>query len=200
MDEQSLRKVFSAMGYKVESHHNIDHMEMVHLMRSATERSLLNDSIVVCILSHGFEGAVYGANSIALSIPEIENVLCSEANVYDKHKLLIIQACQDNNRRQQGMPFKLDATTSEPGQHMHMVRVMPVSGFPALRHTHTGSWFIQCLCEALVQHSDSKHFVDILTIVTHEVAKKRGDNNESMLLSSNICLVQNFYLPPRIPS
>lgn len=92
------------MGYKVESHHNIDHMEMVHLMRSATERSLLNDSIVVCILSHGFEGAVYGANSIALSIPEIENVLCSEANVYDKHKLLIIQACQDNNRRQQGMP------------------------------------------------------------------------------------------------
>ncbi|XP_032309263.1 caspase-8 [Drosophila ananassae] len=198
VDEQSLRKVFSAMGYKVESHHNIDHMEMVHLMRSATERSLLNDSIVVCILSHGFEGAVYGANSIALSIPEIENVLCSEANVYDKHKLLIIQACQDNNRRQQGMPFKLDATTSEPGQHMHMVRVMPVSGFPALRHTHTGSWFIQCLCEALVQHSDSKHFVDILTIVTHEVAKKRGDNNESMLLSSNICLVQNFYLPPRI--
>ncbi|KAH8261969.1 hypothetical protein KR026_008317 [Drosophila bipectinata] len=198
VDVQSLNKVFSSMGYKVESHHNIDHMEMVHLMRNATRRSLLNDSIVVCILSHGFEGAVYGANSIALSIPEIENVLCSEANVYDKHKLLIIQACQDNNRRQQGLPFKLDATTSEPGQRKHMVRVMPVSGFPALRHTHTGSWFIQCLCEALVQHSDSKHFVDILTIVTDEVDKKRGDNNEKMLLSTNICLVQNFYLPPRI--
>lgn len=92
------------MGYKVESHHNIDHMEMIHLIRNATKLSLLNESIVVCILSHGFEGAVYGANSIALRISEIENVLCSEANVYNKYKLLIIQACQDNNRGQQGLP------------------------------------------------------------------------------------------------
>lgn len=44
------------------------------------------------------------------------------------------------------------------------------------------------------------HFLEILTIVNKEVAKKRGDNNETMLLSSNQSMVQNLYLPPRIQS
>lgn len=87
------------MGYNVESHDDVDHMEMVHLIRNACQRSMIRDSLVVCILSHGIEGAVYGANSIALRISELENVLCSDdANLYDQNhrpfKLLIIQACQ----------------------------------------------------------------------------------------------------------
>ncbi|KAH8273529.1 hypothetical protein KR018_010519 [Drosophila ironensis] len=200
VDVASLTDVFSAMGYKVETQHNVDHLEMVHLIRRVTQRSVLYDSVVVCILSHGFEAAVYGANSIALSVPELENVLCSERNLYDKPKLLIIQACQDkNNKEMPAKLFKLDAFPKEPGQLRHMVRVMPVPGSLALRHTRTGSWFIQCFCKALVQHSDSTHFLDIVTIVTNEVAKKRGDKNETMLLSSNVCMLQNLYLPPRIP-
>ncbi|KAH8420441.1 hypothetical protein KR009_010323 [Drosophila setifemur] len=198
VDERRLNKVFSSMGYKVESHHNKDHMDMVHLIRSACQRSLLHESLVVCILSHGFEDAVYGANSIALRIPDIENVLCSDESLYDKLKLLIIQACQEKSQPEvQGLPFNLKATTQSPGQHLNMVRAMStVKGFPALRHTHTGSWFIQSLCDAIVQHSASEHIVDILTIVTNDVAEKRGSNNETMISNTNITCRQHFYFPP----
>jgi len=67
---------------------------------------------VVCILSHGFEEAVYGANSIALRITDIENLLCSYETLYNKPKLLIIQACQEevvkkDEQNQIGLPVRI---------------------------------------------------------------------------------------------
>ncbi|XP_052849373.1 caspase-8 [Drosophila gunungcola] len=204
VDEGRLREVFSSMGYNVESHSDVDHLGIVQLIRSACDRSLLQDSLVVCILSHGFEEAVYGANSIALRITDIENVLCSNETLYNKPKLLIIQACQEEapeegHQSQQGLPFKIDVTTQSPGQHVNMVRAMStVNGFAALRHTHEGSWFIQCLCDAIDQHSDTEHIADILTIVTNNVAEKRGKNDESMVPKFNSTFRQHVYFPPRL--
>ncbi|KAH8235644.1 hypothetical protein KR032_004647 [Drosophila birchii] len=207
VDERRLKEVFSSMGYQVESHSNVDHLEMVHLIRNACSRSTIRDSLVVCILSHGFEDTVYGANSIALRISELENVLCSDApSLYDQThcliKLLFIQACQTEPdkklaKNQHGLPFPLDATTQSPGQHLHMLRAnSTVKGFSALRHTHNGSWFIQSLCDNIVKHSASVHIADILMMVTKEVSGKRGKNNESMVPDTNVRLTQHVYLPP----
>ncbi|XP_017017992.1 caspase-8 [Drosophila kikkawai] len=210
VDERRLGEVFSSMGYQVESHPDVDHMDMVHLIRNACSRSAIRDSLVVCILSHGFEGTVYGANSIALRISELENVLCSDdASLYDQShrlvKLLFIQACQTEpdkklEQDQHGLPYPLDATTQSPGQHLHMLRAnSTVKGFSALRHTHNGSWFIQSLCDNIVQHSSSTHIADILMNVTRDVSGKRGKNNESMVPDTNIRMTQHVYLPPRCP-
>ncbi|XP_017086758.1 caspase-8 isoform X2 [Drosophila eugracilis] len=204
VDKARLNKVFSSMGYSVESHDNVNHLDIVQLMRSACDRSLLRDSLVVCILSHGFEEAVYGADSIALRITDLENVLCSYETLYNKPKLLVIQACQEEALKkgepnQKGLPFKIDVSTQSPGQHINMVRAMStVNGFAALRHTHMGSWFIQSLCDAIDQYSASEHFTDILTIVTNDVAEKRGENDESMVPKFNSTLRQHVYLPPRL--
>ncbi|KAH8366599.1 hypothetical protein KR084_005956 [Drosophila pseudotakahashii] len=201
VDKNRLTEVFSAMNYHVESSDDVDHLDMVQLIRSACDRSLLQDSLVVCILSHGFEEAVYGANSIALRIADIENVLCSYETLYNKPKLLIIQACQEEALKEgeKNRPFKIDVTTQSPGQHVNMVRAMStVNGFSALRHTHLGSWFIQSLCDAIDQHSASEHIADILTIVTNEVSKKRGKNDESMVPKFNSSFRQHVYFPPRL--
>ncbi|XP_043948995.1 caspase-8 isoform X2 [Drosophila biarmipes] len=203
VDKNRLVEVFSSMGYNVESHDDVDHLRIMDLIRRACARSLLRDSLVVCILSHGFEEAVYGANSIALRITDIENLLCSYETLYNKPKMLVIQACQEevineDKPNQRGLPFKIDVTTQSPGQHVNMVRaISTVNGFPALRHTNMGSWFIQSLCDAIDQHSASEHIADILMIVTNEVSKKRGKNNESMVPKSNSTFVQHVYLPPR---
>ncbi|KAH8240548.1 hypothetical protein KR038_008200 [Drosophila bunnanda] len=208
VDERRLKEVFSSMGYQVESHSNVDHMEIVHMIRNACSRSTIRDSLVVCILSHGIDGAVYGANSIALRISELENVLCSDVpSLYDQThcliKLLFIQACQVETDKklaenQHGQPFPLEATTQSPGQHLHMLRAnSTVKGFSALRHTHNGSWFIQSLCDNIVKHSASVHIADILMMVTKEVSGKRGKNNESMVPDTNVRLTQHVYLPPR---
>nr|XP_036676405.1 caspase-8 isoform X2 [Drosophila suzukii] len=204
VDKSRLIEVFSSMGYNVESHDDVNHLGIMDLIRRACDRSLLRDSLVVCILSHGFEEAVYGANSIALRITDIENLLCSYETLYNKPKLLIIQACQEevvkkDEQNQIGLPFKIDVTTQSPCQHVNMVRAMStVNGFPALRHTHMGSWFIQSLCDAIDQHSASEHIADILMIVTNVVSKKRGKNDESMVPKSNSTFVQHVYLPPRL--
>ncbi|XP_017139082.1 caspase-8 [Drosophila miranda] len=199
MDKQRLTNVFSKLGYRVEAHDNLDHLSMLHHIRQACERSLLLDSLVVCILSHGFEEAVYGANSIALRISDIENVLCSYENLYEKPKLVVIQACQENKEDQENnaLPYKIDASTKSPFQYLNMLRAMStVPGFPALRHTQTGSWFIQCLCDAIVEHSNSDHIADILTIVINNVANKRGNKNETMVPWTGGALRQHVYFPP----
>ncbi|EDV45383.2 caspase-8 [Drosophila erecta] len=204
VDKKRLTEVFSSMGYNVEAYDNVDHLDIVQRIRSACDRSLLRDSLVVCILSHGFEEAVYGANSIALKITDIENVLCSYETLYNKPKLLVIQACQEKpdqkeEQNQLGLPFKIDVTTQSPSQHINLVRAMStVSGFPALRHTHMGSWFIQSLCDAIECHSASEHIADILMIVTNEVSEKRGQNDESMVPNVQSIFRQHVYFPPRL--
>lgn len=98
-DKQRLREVFSTLGYTVEAYDNVDHLKMLEHIRDACSRSLLRDSLVVCILSHGFEGAVYGCDSIPISITDIQNVLCADENLHNKPKFLIIQACQQNDKK-----------------------------------------------------------------------------------------------------
>lgn len=77
------------MGYNVEAYDNVDHMGIIERIRSACDRSLVRDSLVVFILSHGFEEAVYASNSIAMKITDIEDLLCSYDTLYYKPKLLI---------------------------------------------------------------------------------------------------------------
>ncbi|XP_022220485.2 caspase-8 isoform X2 [Drosophila obscura] len=199
VDKQRLTDVFSALGYKVQAHDNLTHFSMLHHIRQACELSLLHDSVVVCILSHGFGEAVYGSNSIALRISDIENVLCSYENLYNKPKLAIIQACQQEDKNNNALPYKIHASTKSPDQHLNMLRAMStVPGFAAMRHTHTGSWFIQCLCDAIVEHADSDHIADILTIVINNVANKRGNKNETMVPWIGGALRQHVYFPSAI--
>lgn len=101
VDEQRLSDVFSGLGYSVEAHVNVDHVKMLELIRDVCSRSLLRDSLILCILSHGFDGAVYGCDSIPISIVDIQNVLCANENLHDKPKLLFIQACQQNDKKKQ---------------------------------------------------------------------------------------------------
>ncbi|KAM8719906.1 hypothetical protein ACLKA7_006029 [Drosophila subpalustris] len=195
VDRQRLSDVFSALGYSVESHDNVDHLAMLDIIRFACARSMLRDSLIVCILSHGFEGAVYGCDSIPVSIIDIQNVLCADEHLYDKPKLLIIQACQQNEKNNQTR--NVNATTKSPSQHANMVVAMStVPGFVALRHSVNGSWFIQTLCETVKELAASEHVLDILTRTIGKVSQKRGDKDHQImlpLLSST--LQQKVYFP-----
>ncbi|EDW62265.1 caspase-8 [Drosophila virilis] len=194
VDKKRLSEVFSELGYSVEAHDNVDHLELLSHMRTACARSILRDSLIVCILSHGFEGAVYGADSIPLSITDIQNVLCANEELHDKPKLLIIQACQQNAKELQTRD--VNATTQSPSQHANMVVAMStVPRFVALRHSVQGSWFIQTLCDTVKRHAASEHVLDILTIAIGQVSEKRGDKDQKMVPLVTSTLRQNVYFP-----
>lgn len=92
-DEDILVRVFSAFGYQKRIKDNLKHCEILDAIREVVNESGKFDSLIVCILSHGHKGCVYGANSIPVDIEMIENIMISDRMI-GKPKVLIIQACQ----------------------------------------------------------------------------------------------------------
>ena len=59
VDRDKLAALFSGFGYIPLVYNNLTHLEMKHHIRETAKKSLLKDSIIVCILSHGMEGEIF---------------------------------------------------------------------------------------------------------------------------------------------
>lgn len=92
-DVDALERVFQNFGYQPRVKTNRLHSEILNDIRDVINESVEYDSVIVCILSHGFKGIVYGANSIPIKIEDIEKVIISD-RLIGKPKILIVQACQ----------------------------------------------------------------------------------------------------------
>lgn len=92
-DANALETIFSTFGFEVCIETNRSHTEIVNDVRDIVNRSSQYDSMIVCILSHGCKGIVYGANSVPVKIEDIERLMISD-RLIGKPKILIIQACQ----------------------------------------------------------------------------------------------------------
>ncbi|XP_073828830.1 caspase-8 Dredd [Musca autumnalis] len=196
VDRDQLRDLFASFGYTPVVYNNLSHEEMLHTIRDTVKRSLIRDSLIVCILTHGMEGVVYGCNSVPVSINTIKAIMADDS-LRGKPKLLIIQACQKNIA-----PVDTSISNSEqnlqPDAYADMLTAMSsIPGTEAIRHTMTGSWFIESLCKLTAKWCSRKHMLDILTNVTADVAKRR-DQQEYMLPIMSSTLRKDFFLPPRI--
>lgn len=92
-DAEALQKLFKKFGYETRIRDNRLHTEILNDIRDVINESVRFDSVIVCILSHGCKGIVYGANSVPVKIEEIEKLIISD-RLIGKPKILIIQACQ----------------------------------------------------------------------------------------------------------
>ena len=59
VDRDKLAALFSGFGYTPSVFNNLTHLEIKQNIRETAKRSLLKDSIIVCILSHGMEGEIF---------------------------------------------------------------------------------------------------------------------------------------------
>ena len=98
MDNLALSKLFTDFGYEMRLRENL---EAQQLMGSLTELSNENfdnyGSLVVCILSHGEEGVVYGVDGEPVDIEKLKQMFNSpteHSSLYGKPKIWIIAACQ----------------------------------------------------------------------------------------------------------
>uniref|UniRef100_A0A7N9B0J9 Caspase-2 n=1 Tax=Mastacembelus armatus TaxID=205130 RepID=A0A7N9B0J9_9TELE len=98
VDDEVLRKVFTELDYLVTVHRNLPAQGMKtcieNFCRLPEHRTV--DSCVVCLLSHGVEGAVYGTDGQLLQLDWIfeafDNVHCPL--LQNKPKMFFIQACR----------------------------------------------------------------------------------------------------------
>lgn len=98
-DVASLQRTFSAFGYRIVFRENLIHTDLLNAIRDAVNECVGKDSLIVCILSHGYKGVVYGANSVPVKIEDIENLIASD-RLIGKPKILIVQACQGDVTQQ----------------------------------------------------------------------------------------------------
>lgn len=92
-DAEALQRIFQSFGYVTRVKNDRLQSEMLNDVRDVIKESVQFDSIIVCILSHGCKGIVYGANSVPVKIEDIEKLIISD-RLIGKPKILIVQACQ----------------------------------------------------------------------------------------------------------
>lgn len=209
-DKNKLRELFESFDYQVSVKDDQTHLEILREVENAANQAKKVDGLVVCILSHGQEGIVYGSNSIPVPIKWIKNKMASD-HLVDKPKILFIQACQGESLQQSVRKVKskneTDGELHEPDgptQSAHSSGVKfadfltfwsTIEGFASVRHIDNGSWFIQELVKKIRELHREQHLIDICTAVTYEVSQKRGYYDECMISKVEHTFTKNFRFP-----
>nr|AVD97789.1 caspase 8 [Miichthys miiuy] len=195
-DEKVLRKVFTDLGFTVVVHNNLTARDIRHKIKELGRRNFLNDDVlVVCVLSHGEKGCVFGTDEKPVELRELTEPFTSgrAPTLAGKPKLFFIQACQGSNYQAGSVPcpprpsqerehresrLEEDAGPVRgetiPSDADFLLGMATVQECKSFRNTSTGSIYIQQLCEQLMKSAKSLENDDILTVLTRvnrEVSK-----------------------------
>ncbi|XP_012730655.2 caspase-2 isoform X1 [Fundulus heteroclitus] len=98
VDDEVLRKVFTELDYHVSVHRDLTAQDMRKCIETFCRRPEHRtvDSCVVCLLSHGVEGAIYGTDGQLIQLDWVfeafDNAHCPL--LQNKPKMFFIQACR----------------------------------------------------------------------------------------------------------
>ncbi|XP_074656385.1 uncharacterized protein LOC141909701 [Tubulanus polymorphus] len=188
-DVESLREVFSDLGFEVVVHENLTAEEMKSEMREAAKDYPHDesDAFVCVILSHVRQGdEVIGTDGNTVRVEELVKPFKGDAceALAGKPKLFFIQACRGGERDRgvvaDSEPIDANGGLRIPNEADVLIAYATVPGYFAYRHTEEGSWFIQTLCNVMKDNYLSLDLGRMLTRVQRKVAKKvnKKENNE----------------------
>lgn len=155
VDQRNLFLTFEFLQYKVEVHENCTSTEMIDLMKEMSSRDHSQyDSFVCCILSHGEEGKVFGADSLPVELRDITGLIKGTfcRTLIDKPKLFFVQACR-GEAEDPGIKVVSDGNSSLPVEADFLFGYATPPGNAAYRSRRHGSWFISELCQVFSQDS-----------------------------------------------
>lgn len=196
VDAKALQSLFTRLGFVVEIHNDLTADAMRREVKNLGKRNFLNeDALVVCILSHGEKGLVFGTDAKDVSLQELTRPFKSgqAPTLAGKPKLFFIQACQGSGYQRGSMPcpprpreeegdrqIRLEEDAGRvigetvPWDADFLLGMATVPEYKSFRNTSTGSIYIQELCRQLHKSAESSENDDILTVLTRvnrEVSK-----------------------------
>ncbi|KAL3969944.1 ETS translocation variant 6/7 [Sarotherodon galilaeus] len=188
VDQKCLQSVFQWLGFEVENHHDCDANKMLSVFRTLGKRDHRQfDCVVCCVLSHGVEGSVYGVDGSTVKISDLTDPFngLNCPSLVGKPKLFFIQACQGNSE-QQAVCIESDSSAYSfcwtdaikakegiPHSADFLLGMATVPFYASFRERTNGSWFIQSLCQNLVQMVPREcDLMSILTKVNADVSQK----------------------------
>lgn len=195
-DEKSLRTLFTDLGFTVTVYKDLTASAMKGEIRKLSGRNFLDeDALVVCVLSHGEMGCVYGTDEHKVPLRELTQPFTSgqAPTLAGKPKLFFIQACQGSGYQEGAVPCPPRPSQEEgnresrleedagpvhgetvPSDADFLLGMATVQECKSFRNTSTGSIYIQELCIQLRKSAESSKMDDILTVLTRvnrEVSK-----------------------------
>uniref|UniRef100_H3CR38 Caspase-8 n=2 Tax=Tetraodon nigroviridis TaxID=99883 RepID=H3CR38_TETNG len=195
-DADSLRAVFTKLGFTVVVHKDLTATDIERELQRLANRNFVNeDALVVCVLSHGQKGCFYGTDGATVKIQDVTQPFTSTRvpTLAGKPKLFFIQACQGDDLQMGCVPCpprpaqNVDMEQSRLEEDAGFVRgetvpdgadfllgMATVQDYKAFRNTTTGSIYIQELCSPVTKSAESSEQDDILSILTRvnrEVSK-----------------------------
>ncbi|KAK7922379.1 hypothetical protein WMY93_009281 [Mugilogobius chulae] len=166
-----------------------------------------NASFICVILSHGDENKIYGIDDYT-DLHKLTGFLKGTKckSLIGKPKLFFIQACR-GQKFDDGVPLRdcvdADPTPSPPKLPVEadfLYAYGTAKGYYAWRNEEKGSWFIQTLCEKLLELRNQE-LMHILTSVNRKVAyefeSSQGQHKEIPCVTS--LLTKLFYFPKTLP-
>ncbi|XP_014028796.2 caspase-8 isoform X1 [Salmo salar] len=201
IDKKSLVSVFNWLGFETQTEPDCSREKILSLLVELSKRDHSQmDCLVCCVLSHGLEGGVYGVDGLEVSVRELtkpfSGLECS--SLRDKPKLFFIQACQGNKDQKQVFiqsdgPGPSSTTTSSictdavvhrdsiPTDADFLLGMATVPHFASFRDKKLGTWFIQSLCQNLINLVPSGYdLLSILTKVNDDVSRKTNGIKKQM--------------------
>jgi len=115
-------------------------------------------------MSHGEEGSIYGVDK-SIDLDQIINPFKLNKTLAGKPKLFFIQACR-GNKFMEGVdsnPFETQYVNKLPMEADFLFAYSTVSGYFSWRNSTNGSWFIQSLCNYILNYFESEYNNEYLT-------------------------------------
>lgn len=204
-DAKALRALFTSLGFTVVVHDNLTAGDMKRELQKLGLRNFLDDdALVVCVLSHGLKGYVFGTDEQPVYLQELTSPFTGVAapTLAGKPKLFFIQACQGLKYQKGSVPCpprpqqenwdkqtpleedagRVDGETV-PSDADFLLGMATVQECKSFRHIYEGTIYIQELCRQLMKAAESSENDDVLSVLTRvnrEVSRREYATHKQM--------------------
>ena len=185
VDQMNLQLTFQYLRYRVEIYENLSHTRMMEVMLSMAQHNHTNyDSFICCILTHGEQNIVYGADSIPVSLLDLTGVMKMCTTLINKPKMFFIQ-CARGDCEEKGHKMEVEEKVTQRdsgGRQPPSAHTIPQEadfffgyatplGNVAYRSRRHGSWYISELCKVLVNHGYTSNLSNMMRKVNDSVCQ-----------------------------
>uniref|UniRef100_A0AAX7TVI9 Caspase-8 n=1 Tax=Astatotilapia calliptera TaxID=8154 RepID=A0AAX7TVI9_ASTCA len=203
-DADALNTVFTSLGFKVLIHNNLTEAQIRNELRMYSKKNFVNDNaLVVCVLSHGTKGCVFGTDGEKVFLKDLMLPFTSGRvpTLSGKPKLFFIEASQGEGLQKGYCPCSLGPQedgretqfflegNADPGRQIEtmpseadfLIGMATVEDFVTFQNRVTGCIYTQELCKQLTRSAESQEMDDILTVLTRvnrEVSKREFFNHK----------------------
>lgn len=219
LDAQKLQDLFTQLQYKVKMVRNQTSKQLKEtlLQFAKLDDHRAADSMVVCLLSHGLEGQIYGVDGVLVSIPDLLALFNGYVakDLVGKPKLFFIQACRGSDfdhgtdmtdgahipreylvKRTTEVETFVEPETL-PAEADMLVAYSTVPGYVSWSNLQKGSWFVQAIVDVFNAYAHEDDVVSMLVRVNGKVAREFETFNRKKQIPAPVIMLTKkvFFFP-----